>query len=244
MRLADLKKIPNAPLFGGFGGLVEPVSAQRALFNEILQRFDNAPEDLAIMPGTLVSEVLISNTVASQELVWNLRSDQANPTNAIRTTEQRLQSRDAFVCDRIALFFGVQDATKGAGTVVFQQFPNANTQPNGGFTVAGAEAVTTAYNGKLSAIVNTVQYVDAINGGQFIYVDTAQQVSPTTRSAQENSYGYVGLTPAMTVRGSDTSQFTLKLPDPILFNPGAGFNIVARLVLCGMTVQGGAQFQL
>lgn len=244
MLLSQLKNVPNAPLFGGTGGLVDPVSPSRALFNEVLQRFSNAPEDLAIMPGTIVSEVTTSRTVATQQLVFNIRADQPNPSNAIRTTELRLQTRDAFVADRVAIWFGTQAAAAVASAVRYQQFPNGNTVANGGFTTTGALAVNQAYNGRLSAIVNTVQFIDAIHGSQFVYVDTAQQSSATTRSAQENSWGYVHLTPAMTIRGSDTSQFTITVPDPALFDAGADETIVCRLLLQGLVVQGGAQFAM
>jgi len=243
MNLGKLRQTPNAPLFGGEGGLVDPVSPARALFNEILARYANAPDDLAIMPSTIVSEVELPSVTAIQDIVWNLRADQPNPSNPLRTTEVRLQTRDAFVIDRIGLFFGVQLKDSTPSTTYFQQFDNEHTIANNGFGTAGALAVKQAYNGSLYAIVNTVQYIAGIHGSQFRYVDTAQASSATTRSAQENSFGYVDLTPAMTVRGSDSSQFTLRIPDPAQFDVDTN-NVVARLMLRGMLVQGGAQFAL
>ena len=245
MNLGKLRSTPNAPLFGGTGGLVDPVSPARALYNEVLQRFADAPDDLAIMASTIISEVALSRTVSTTELVFNLRSDTPNPTNAIRTTEQRLQTRDAFVVDSIGLFFGNQVA---AGTVasatIFQQFDNAATVANGGFGTAGALAIRQAYNGNLNGQVNTVQFLSNLSATQFKYIDTAQASSATTKSAENSLYGYVDLTPAMTVRGSDTSQFSLRIPDPALFDAGADNVIVGRLLLRGLLIQGGAQFAL
>lgn len=240
MRLSQLKQMPP-PLFGGAAGMVDPVSPRRALFNEVLARFEDAPDDLSIMQGTLVSEVVLSQAIAQQQIVWNLRADQQNPTNAIRTTEIRLQQRDAFVCDRFGLFWGVSvGAAALASSVYYQQFPNANTVANNGHTPAGAAAIRAALNGQLSAIVNTVQYLQGLHASAAIYVDTAQASSATTQSAQEGELGFIEMTPAMTVRGTDTSQFTLTIPDSVLFDPGVGNNIVCRLMLRGMLVQGGA----
>lgn len=244
MNLGKLRQTPNAPLFGGEGGLVDPVSPARALFNEILARYANAPDDLAIMPSTIVSEVELPALLNVQDIVWNLRADQANPSNPIRTTEVRLQTRDAFVIDRIGLFFGVQVSGDPASAVYYQQYDNPHTVANSGFSTTGAQAVRQAYNGSLYSIVNTVQYIAGVHASQFRYVDTAQASTAVLRSAQENSFGYVDLTPAMTVRGSDSSQFTLRIPDPALFSTGGDEIIIARLMLRGMLVQGGAQFEL
>lgn len=240
MRLIDLKNMPNAPLFGGTGGLVDPVSPSRALFNEVLNRFANAPDDLAIMPGDLVSEVLITSAAAVQELVFNVRADQQNPTNPIRTTEQRLETRDAFVVDRIGLFFAAGADTLTPDQFYFQQFPNANTIANNGHTTAGALAVRQAYNGKLNGLVNTVQFIQGMHCSRFIYVDTAQASSATTQSAQAGDLGFAELTPAMTIRGLDAAQFTVRIPNPATFNAGASTNMIARLVLRGLNVQGGS----
>lgn len=242
MRLADLKNMPP-PLFGGFAGMVDPVSPERALFNEVLQRFQGAPDDLSIMQGTLVSEVVLSQTVAEQSIVWNLRADQPNPSNAIRRTEVRLQTRDAFVCDRFGLFWGVSvGAGATASSVYYQQFANFNTIANRGHSATAAGAIQAALNGFLSAIVNTVQYLQGLHASACIYTDTAQASSATSSSAQEGQLGFVSMTPAMTIAGNDTSQWTLAIPDPALFDAGANNNIVARLMLRGMLVQGGDAF--
>lgn len=241
MRLSELRR-NGPPAFGGLPGQVDPVTPERALYNQVLEMFANCPQDVAIMQSDLVSEVENPQATAVQRLVFNIRSDQQNPTNAIRPTENRLETRDAFVVDRLGVSWGVQGVGATPDQVYYQQFPNANTVANNGHTPAGALAIRQALNGNMDGLINTVQYLRNLKLSRVIYVDTAQASSATTQSAQEGDLGFVRMTPAMTIRGSDTAQFQIQIPNPALFDAGANTILVARLTLRGLLIQGGAEY--
>lgn len=243
-----------APLYGGDPRLVYPINRERALYNELLRKYENAPGDLVIERSSLISEVVIPTNTAAQDTVFLFRSQEQNPTNAIRTTEIRLQNRDAFVIDRLSLMFADElNASTTPGTTVFQTWPNpsavgAASLPVGGFG-ANAGGIMEAYNGTLGLTVNSVQFLKDLDCLNFLYADYAQASTLifTASNTAFNSFlgdrGFYDLTPTLDLKGSDTIKFTLHQPDSFTFN-SANHRVVMRLHLRGFGIQGGAEFTL
>lgn len=249
-----MAKRAKAPLYGGDSKLVYPVTPERALYNEVLNTFADAPDDLAILDGTIRSEAQLSTALGTQAIILNVRSDQQNPTNAIRTTEKRLDIRDAFVADRITIMVGDElTASTAPGTTMLQSFPNslavaaAATAP-GGFG-ANSPGVREIYNGTLSALINSVQYMQDLDCLNFVYADTAQAneliftASNTPWGAQRGDNNFKRLTPALNMWGSDKVQFQVNMPDAFTFSAEANHRVVVALIIRGLRVQGGAAYK-
>jgi len=253
--LGDIRKAlgvppatPLAPLYGGdASNLVTPVTPERAVFNELLRKYSEAPDDLSIMRGAIRSEAVLSTTQGTQAIIFNVRADQPNPTNPIRTTEIRLQTRDSFCADLMTVQFGIETATAPVPSqLVPQNWPNSAGQGVGGFGT-NFQGVQQAYNGTLSGVVNSVQYLRNLDMDNFVYADYAQRgtllftASNQVYNNMQGNRGYLPLTPNMDIKGSDTTQFTVNMPDAFTFSLST-FQQVAIFRLRGFYIQGGAQY--
>lgn len=244
-----MKATGAAPLYGGDPHLVYPLTPERAMYNEIINKYAGADNDLSILPGDIRSEAVLPTGAAINSFKFLVRQDQPNPTNAIRTTEIRLETRDSFMCDRVTVMFGIEanPLVLSPGRTVLQQWPNPATQALGGFET-DSPGIQMAYMGQLSAIVNSVQFLTKMNMLRFQYADQMQR-GTLTFTASNTAYntfagdrGFTMFTPSMDIHGSDTTSFTVTLPDPFNFGTLASFQIVAVLILRGFYIQGGADY--
>ena len=241
-----------APLFGSDGtpGMVYPVTPHRAMYNELLDKYRHAPDDLVILTADLRSEAVLSVAAATQTIVWNVRQDQPNPTNALRTTENRLQTRDSFVAHAMTVMFADElIASITPGTAIYQQWPNPALVAVGGFD-ANSPGIAEAYIGVVTGTVNSVTFMRQMAALRFQYADFNQRGTLifTASNAAFNTFagdrGFVDFTPSLDIKGSDTTQFVLNLPDPFNFGSVALHRVVAACMLRGFLVQGGAQYTL
>lgn len=250
--MATRKFLPGSigELYGGEPAFVEAMTPARALYNEAIYKYADCPAQMAIQEADLVSEVKV-NAAGISEFVWVVKTNENNPGQvAPRSTEVRLNTRDAFIFDRIGLYFG-NELTAGTtpGTTVYHQFPNnaAISLVAGGGLGLNFPSVIEAYNGHLAMTANSVTFIRSMHAARFIYADQAQAgtllftASLQAWSNQEADRGFARLTPALDIKGSDTVQFTLKLPEPSSFALQASNSVVARLVLRGLLLQGGAE---
>lgn len=235
-----------AELYGGMPAYVEPLTPARALYNELLLRYGNVPAELAIQEADIVTEAKIGGNAS--EIIWFVKETQANPTNAIRSTEIRLETRDAFVFDRMGLSFALElTASTTPDTAVFHQWPNPALTAVGGLDAA-VTAVIQAYNGSVTGEINSVTFMRKVHGARMIYADYAQRgtliftASNQAWNNQEGDRGFTSLTPCLDIKGTDTTQFRLKIPTVANFGALALNSVVARLTLRGLLIQGGAEF--
>lgn len=243
------------PLYGGDPRYIYPANIARATYNEILNTYADAPDDLSIQQGIIRSEAVLSVAGGTQNILFNVRSDQANPTNAIRSTERRLDIRDSFVVTSMSVQFGNElIAASLPATLVPQTWPNPETVAaapllKGGLG-ANAPGVMQCYNGVLQMLVNTVQYIDGIDCLNFLEAGQAQmgQLIFTASNQDWNQgkgkdMGFFEITPNMNIWGSDKVQLNLALPDPFTFSAVALNRVVAVLMLRGFKIQGGAAYK-
>lgn len=242
--VSQLRSMMIAPLYGGDAAFVVPTNEDRAVYNEVINMFSDAGDDLSITTSTLRSEVILGTTLSFE---FSIRADQPSPTMAgVRTSENRLDINDAFTVGSMSLGFGNElIASVRPGDLVVQYWPNpaavAAGTGAGGFAAAGALALMQAYNSRLDWTVNAVRYIKAMDTLRFKYIDTAQGgIAPATGdSAYRNREVWFPLTPCITMAGSDEVLIRVNVPDSTNFSPTALNRTVAVLQLRGIRIQNG-----
>lgn len=226
---------------GGGARFLTPINEDRVLFNECLRKYGKLPQQIVPFKSTLRSEVILTS---QQQLLFNFRSDQANPgMTSIRTSENRLDVNDGFMASSISMYVGIEvTATASAGQLQFQTWPNPATLANGGFGAVPAANMWEVYNGKTSFMVNTVRYMDGLGADAFLRIDTAQGGSATTKPYFQQKDSFVPLTPAANFLGKDKVQFQLDLPDALTFTGEATARVVVGCILRGLRIQNGAEY--
>lgn len=258
--LGDLRKMAadDAQLYGGAGKFVTPVTPERALYNEVLRTYAEAPDDLAILDGAIISEAQLSTAQGTKEIVFNVRADQPNPTNAIFPSEARLDTRDAFVVDRVTVQFAnlltaeITPAGNAPMNAQWQTFPNAAAAAASGAVAGGfgtnVQGIRMAYNGLLKCLVNSVQFMDSIDMASFLKADVIQSgillATGGTTGWNTTNPGdhFKRLTPALNIWGSDKVQFQVSLPTAFTFSLASN-TAAARFTARGLKVQGGAAYK-
>lgn len=246
--VSQLRSMMIAPLYGGDAAFVVPTNEDRAVYNEVINMFSDAGDDLSITASTLRSEVILGTTLSFE---FSIRADQPSPTMAgVRTSENRLDINDAFTVGSMSLGFGNElIASVRPGDLVVQYWPNpaavAAGTGAGGFAAAGALALQQAYNSRLDWTVNAVRYIKAMDTLRFKYVDFAQggtlifTASNTADSAYRNEQVWFPLCPCITMAGSDEVLIRVNVPDSTNFSPTALNRTVAVLQLRGIRIQNG-----
>lgn len=226
---------------GGAAAILSDVDRHRAVYNQILEEFADVKDEIAVLDGSLRSGTILTT---QQDIKWNVRSDQPNPGQAaIRTSDKRLDIRDAFVITDITIMIGIELVTGAElpGAIRLRTYPDLAALAVGGFG-ALARPLYEIYNGELSMMVNTVNYMDGIDGMSFYRVDTAQSTATTIPYISQWDH-YKSLTPCVCLSGSDKAMFTHSLPDPTNFvTPEVTVRAVAELVCRGWRIQNGAAY--
>lgn len=260
--MAD-RGISGAPrTFGGRLGIVEPLTEQRAAYNELLAiyasrgYFDGSTEPKIVpFPSTLRSDIILTGANAQPtSLEFAFRTDQPNQgMNNLTLTDNRLDINDEFYVSRLALSFGVYNETGGAtiATAPMQQFPNGAALADGGFSPAGALAVQCAYNGTMQIDNNAVKFMDQLGLDIMVYADTAQrgvQVSGAGAGAwgansKDYPKGWYSLVPGMLFSGRDKTRFRVTIPDPRTFALAGGQVMFVALQLDGLRIQNASAYR-
>lgn len=238
-------------------GLVEPLTEQRAAYNELMARYaemgafsgDNRESKLVPFPSSLRSDItLIGGNAVPTRLEFSFRTDQPNQgMQTIQPTDNRLDINDDFYVTHVRLGFGIYADTAAPGAADVQQWANGAPVAAGGFA-AGALAVQRAYNGQMSIECNAVKFMDQlgaelmewsgdINTGLAVSTVATEGVARTGKKGWP--YGWFPLVPGMLFSGRDKTRFALTIPDPLTFVVASNV-MFASLQLAGIRVQNGA----
>lgn len=239
-------------------GLVEPLTEQRASYNELLALYADLgafnrggkSSDIVPFPSSLRSDILLTGgNAVPNRLDWSFRTDQPNNgMTTIQPTDNRLDINDDFYTTHVRLGFGVYATAATSSIAPIQQWANAAPVAAGGFGAIPAVAIQRAYNGNLSIENNAVKFMDQLaaallefagelNAGAAVSTVATEGVLRTNRKGWP--LGWFPLVPGMLFAGRDKTRFSLQIPDPTTF-VDTGVIVFASLQLAGIRIQNGA----
>jgi len=248
-------------IYGGRVPYVEPLTEERAAYNEVLRIYDEEgafSDDykgppIAPFASTLRSDLRLTGSLAAPNVMeFNFRTNQVNPGMiTVGDADNRLDDNDAFMVREVSLSFGVKlDAAAPDSSAVLQQWPNTAAKSGllgGGFAAAGGAALMRVYNGSMDLEVNAIKFMEGMDCLNFIFADQAQMgtllftASNQAFNAFGGSKGWKSLTPQMRFSGSDKTQFRVNVKSPLTF-VDAAFVTIASLQLRGLRIQNGGKF--
>lgn len=240
-------------------GLVEPLTEQRASYNELLalyadmgafSRERGGASNIVPFPSSLRSDVtLIGGNAVPTRIEWSFRTDQPNQgMTTIQATDNRLDINDDFYTTHVRLGFGVYATAAAPGAASVQQWANGAPIAAGGFGAVASLGVQRAYNGSLSIENNAVKFMDALGAELLQNADVLNAGAAVSTVATEGvlrtnkkgwPVGWFPLVPGMLFSGRDKTRFALTIPDPLTF-VDTGVIVFASLQLAGIRVQNGA----
>ena len=234
-------------------GLVEPLTEQRAAYNELLAlyaakgKLGDGESDLVPFPSGLRSDILLTGSLVNpSSLNFSFRTDQPNTgMTTVLPTDNRLDLNDEFFVTRVKLGFGIYTtATQTASDAKVQQWPNPATAPVGFDTAA--PAVNRAFNGgRMSIECNAVKFMDALPLSRFrfagtsmsgVAVSTVATTGVLTENEQQFPDGFFSLVPSMLFGGRDKTKFEVILPEPLTFLVTSN-TVLVSLQLDGIRIQ-------
>lgn len=196
---------------------VVPTSALRADFNAVLKKeISLGNKDALPTIGYLRSDVLLATPSNSVE--FQLKQGAANPGTAQLGVENRLKDNDAFYVRDVGVFFRSADVANG------NLFPTAPIQSdlrafaNGTVLTAAPEVVEQAFQGNLSARVDSTVYIDALDLYRFKYVGDAQSGSGAaiwTADSWKGDDMFAACTPMIRMNGLGNNEWTVEFPETL-----------------------------
>lgn len=223
----------------------------RLAYNRVVEMYQEAPVPVFALPSTLRSEAVLTT---NNSISWNFMQNAPNTSggvNAVRSSERRLNTNDAFMVTGLSIMFGNElSAGTTPGSVLLQTWENPAAvavlpATIGGFG-ANAAALIECYNGTLDMVVQSVQVLKNYDMLHFKRVDTAQAGTLLfTASNQAQSFFhrpevFGAMTPFINIGGGMSVELTLNLPDATAFTGVPSNRVIAVAELEGILIQNGA----
>lgn len=220
---------------------VSATNERRAVYEEV-KRLEKGNPNAYITDGYLRLEAVLAQGGSNTLSAINFQV-LTNSGGAQRSSEARLNPSDAFYCERVGFYFGIQRAPQVPTQTLLESF--ANGQTLGASNIDPARGVL---SGALSVKVNSVEYIRQLDLLGMAYASTAQAgvlsatASPYEASAADIDCSLYRLTPTVRLNGGSTNEIRIQMGDPQTFTVTPEETLVAVLYLKGWLAQNCGRF--